>query len=993
MKNLSVLALLLFSIGLQAQEICNNGIDDDGDQLIDLQDEECDCTASQLSMIEADFEAFNCCPTTITHPVNGIDGYFCLNTGVEWEIGNDATTDYYNTCGFLGDESVAPLVPQPIPSGNGAIGMFSETDGSFSEGISKCLDCKLVPGESYDVTFFAGFNSFPGIKFNPDCCASTSPVEFALLGRLDCENQPAPSYLPLRPTTGWVELATFTAVGEPGEWVEVSGSFVAQDEYMALAFFKSLAFIDQAPATQYSEYHYMDALQITGRVAGEGCGIIQSPPTFADLSGDCVNGYILEGSAAGAVQFQWYIDSVALVGATDSQLIGPTQNGTYQVMATFPDGTCSVSEPIEVDLAASAISIVDTLTFPSCPGDSVGSIELSVTGSNSPFSIVWDNGGMGPVISDLPLGNYTATITDAIGCERVSVIELPEAFAPVIFSETNDPECPGELGRILGSIFAGAPPFTYSWNNGATGNIINVPAGTYSYTVTDGNGCTSSEEVDIFEPPTIEISVVSLVTPDVGAANGSVSVSAAGGTGPFIYSWSNGTNGPLLLNVGAGTYQVTATDANDCTSILSFTLTESDILSASTNLTQNICFGDCIATVELLIAGGEAPFDVLWSNGQTGLTASELCDGNYSVMITDAAGQELILSNLVISSLPDLILEAAIENISCAGANDGQIEVLPQGGVAPYYFSWGTGDNTAIVQQLAPQAYGVTVQDAVGCVIEESYVVEDYQPLDIDFTTTYADCGFDEFVLNLVPPFDATLGYLLNGEPVDLALTGTLEGLPPGNYTLSYREASGCEVVVGEFDLLNEPPYELFVNQSTQNLAFGETVELELQVIPEEQFLLDNEIVWTLNNPFECITVFNDECIGLLVGTTFSEVVEVSFTDQLGCEQRIFIPLEVEAPENYVYIPNVFSPNRDGVNDVFTIFTTSFVQEVAEVQVFDRWGGQVYVETNLPSGTVPLWDGFAGGKESGQGVYAYFVTLILASGEEVVLSGDLTLLR
>ena len=372
MRTLYSLCLLFFCSLLSAQEICDNGIDDDGDLDIDLQDSECTCSGG-TSSITADFEEFTCCPDNITFAPGS--GYNCVSG--EWDFASLATTDYYNTCDFLGGNGIVPMIPLPIPSGDGAIGFATRQSDAYNEGIASCLECTLIAGQDYDISFFAGFNAGAGL-------ASSSPVEFAIYGKTDCSQIPANGFGCLEGLAGWVELGTFSASGNNGEWVQVTGSFTAPFDVAALAFSKSCGYV-AGPDHNASllEYHYMDNLEITGALSGPNCG--PPPPDItAELDGDCINGYTLSASPGDALDYQWYLDGVAIAGAIDNPWnIDPVEAGDYQVLATFADGTCAISDPIPFDPDFEVLDIDAVVNDPGCFGETNGSIELIIDSPNS----------------------------------------------------------------------------------------------------------------------------------------------------------------------------------------------------------------------------------------------------------------------------------------------------------------------------------------------------------------------------------------------------------------------------------------------------------------------------------------------------------------------------------------------------------------------------------------------------------------------------------
>jgi len=142
---------MCFCIITSAQEICNNGIDDDGDGIVDIQDPDCICGNIIPDIVDGDFEDYSCCPQGITGIVGS--GMYCLDDG--WGLANMATADYFNTCGWTGSGGI-PTIPMPIPSGEGGVGMISSP--TWNENVGLCMPLAMIPGEDYDISFWVGFN-------------------------------------------------------------------------------------------------------------------------------------------------------------------------------------------------------------------------------------------------------------------------------------------------------------------------------------------------------------------------------------------------------------------------------------------------------------------------------------------------------------------------------------------------------------------------------------------------------------------------------------------------------------------------------------------------------------------------------------------------------------------------------------------------------------------------------------------------------------------
>ncbi|MEL6837619.1 MAG: SprB repeat-containing protein, partial [Bacteroidota bacterium] len=209
---------------------------------------------------------------------------------------------------------------------------------------------------------------------------------------------------------------------------------------------------------------------------------------------------------------------------------------------------------------------------------------------------------------------------------------------------TEDVDCFGAAtGSIDLDVSGGTAPYTYAWSNSATTeDIFNLLAGTYSVTVTDANGCTDEASFTIGEPTELTIDAGGTNREDVdcnGAATGSIDLLVEGGTAPYTYNWSTGQTSEDVSNLTAGTYDVTVTDANDCTDSASFTITEPTSLSidvAGTTTEDADCNGATTGSIDLVVNGGTPPYTYNWSNGATTQDISNLAAGTYDVTVTDA---------------------------------------------------------------------------------------------------------------------------------------------------------------------------------------------------------------------------------------------------------------------------------------------------------------------------------------------------------------------
>ncbi len=242
-------------------------------------------------------------------------------------------------------------------------------------------------------------------------------------------------------------------------------------------------------------------------------------------------------------------------------------------------------------------------------------------------------------------GIYTDTIKTFYGCDSIITLNLTILSAASQLQSNlikkTDILCFGEnSGEIILNPLGGTPPYNYNWNNGDTiPSLSNLSAGSYSVTITDSLGCSIADSFKIEEPDKLQILLVSYL--DVlchGEANGELNVQGLGGTPPFQYSWSTGEQTQSLNNLTAGTYNLTVTDSNGCSTSGDFVISQPDSLYIKSSEIVEATCGKTNAGVELIVEGGSGNVSIEWSNGQTGEKLQNVPGGKYQVTITDGNG-------------------------------------------------------------------------------------------------------------------------------------------------------------------------------------------------------------------------------------------------------------------------------------------------------------------------------------------------------------------
>jgi len=413
------------------------------------------------------------------------------------------------------------------------------------------------------------------------------------------------------------------------------------------------------------------------------------------------------------ITYQWS------TGQTTSSINGLTA-GNYSVTATDANG-CTGAFTQVITQPTVIAAILNPTNVP-CNGGNGGSILLYTGGGTPPYSYLWSNGQTNYTASNLTVGSYTVTITDAHGCTNTFSQTLTQP-PPFQASTTQFSACGSNSGVATVSATGGVGPYTYKWSGGGTDSTTSgLSAGSYNVTVTDHNHCALVQTVVIPSSPAINVNVS--VTPNTACGSnctGSASISVSGGTAPFSYTWNTGQSSSSSLGLCAGNYVITVTDANSCTAVPTVTITQPFSISFDTAHTDILCHGDLNGTASVTAISGTAPFSYAWSTGDTTTSISGLSGGTYSLTVTDANGCKS-LGNVTITQ-PSAIILVTSAIPSCSGPNNGQATVSASGGTPTYNYAWSNGANTSSITNISGGTYTVTITDSRDCTSATSVVV------------------------------------------------------------------------------------------------------------------------------------------------------------------------------------------------------------------------------------------------------------------------------
>jgi Secretion system C-terminal sorting domain/SprB repeat/Fibronectin type III domain len=373
--------------------------------------------------------------------------------------------------------------------------------------------------------------------------------------------------------------------------------------------------------------------------------------------------------------------------------------GPYNVTITDANGCTTTATGSITAPAAVTVSLTNIVNNASCSGTAAGSATAIGGGGNgSPYTYMWDNGDMTDMAMALGNGVHTVTVSDANTCSVTATVTITSPGSVAVSASSTSVSCFGAMnGTATANVTGGAPAYTYVWSNsGNTATISNLMPGTYTATVTDAGGCSSTTVVTIAQPAAA-LSNTFMATNVVcfGSNTGTAMAMTMGGTTPYTYSWSNDANLTTANNPNlfAGDYFVLITDANGCTTNGSVTITQAAAGISAVPTTTNET-GPSNGAVSLNIQGGTAGYTVAWSNGANTQNITGLSAGTYCATITDATG-----CTQAVCAVVALVIET--ENT----ANFSNVNAYPNPTVGPI---------TLHVQLAAPQDVTVDIFAVTG---------------------------------------------------------------------------------------------------------------------------------------------------------------------------------------------------------------------------------------------------------------------------------------
>lgn len=743
-------------------------------------------------------------------------------------------------------------------------------------------------------------------------------------------------------------------------------------------------------------------------------------PVISGPAGFCAGSSATLTLNTGYTGYQW---SNGNTGASATITTG----GTYTVTVTAANG-CTGNTNYAITQWSNPAPVINGTTAV-CNGASA-SIQVTPAGLN----YQWSTGATTPGIQTTTAGNYTVTVTDPNGCsgttsQQITIHQNPTPTITGLFTI-----CDGASGTLNTTY---DPAFTYSWSNGAVSSTIQpTSAGIYTVTVTDGNGCTgtASQQLTVNNNPTPVISGSTSF-----CAGTTVQLSVNGTYSSYV--WNNGANlQQTTINAG-GLYTVVVTDNNGCSGSAQYTVTMNALPQVNLPATVDLCTGNTTT-----LNPGTFP-SYTWSDGSTGNTLNVSATGSYAVTVTDPNGCTGTASSTVtIHSNPDPVIFG--DTSICDGGNT----ILSVIGSYQGY-NWNTGSSATVLPVTAGGSYGVIVTDQYGCTGQASFSVAQYPRPQIQITGKLEICEGESTTLTAVsgpatyvwsngsatPTISTTTGgnytvVATNVYGCTANATALITAHKQPDVSYSPINMITCEELKFKFNntSTHDPgskffwrfgdggfsaersPMHVYAAPGDYNTSLrittpygctdstSEIISILLPALPKAEFAQSARIVSVFNSEISFQNKSNNAVRykwSFGDGTSSEEENPTHIFDQVGSLKiKLHAFNEVECRDEFettlevvpFFVPNAFTPNNDGKNDVFFdgvpyMNITSF-----DMKIFNRWGQLVYQTDSF----LRPWDGLdAGGNPAPEGLYSYMIQIVSIKGKYYEYPGTFSLIR
>ena len=668
------------------------------------------------------------------------------------------------------------------------------------------------------------------------------------------------------------------------------------------------------------------------------------------------------------------------------------QNVTYYSLRN--KAGCEVRDTLQIKASSFQISLDKPPK--ACLGDTIG-LNVNILNQNNSTShtyrwqptanIVGNSQTSKPLALPQKPMYYTVSVTNEHNCTmRDSVFVDIIVLIPNIV--TKQISCFGMIdGSISINMHGGNEPYLYRWFNTYNDTsccIYNLQKGLYRVQITDSNNCTIDTSILIIEPPVLTLvlqNIVDTVYCD-GICMGQALAVASGGTPPYSYTWITGDTTALLDSLCAGKYTLWLSDHRGCRDTVFFDVKDTSSMEVDTICVPASCYNVCDGSVQIVIIEAALPCVYIWkTGGYTTDFVDNLCRGIYDVSVTDAQRCTRRIFPVVGSPPPIVVDSSVIIHPYCLQKGGGHIEVYIKGGIPPYTYYWDSVQGTNILSDLEEtRAYMLTVIDSNGCRMDTSLFLLNFDTLSIKYQTGNIPCedvcngSAAVFVSGGLAPYT----YIWS----DSSKTSTIKNLCEGEYEVTAYDSNKCWITTKIFVFVDTNLFPAAV-QAWSDLAT--IYRSQSTIIYGSNYGSGFDYTWS---PSDYLSTTK----GTKTTSTPLHTITYTYTvtDTNGCivsDTILITVLDVICDEPYIFVPNAFTPNGDGLNDI--LYVRGNVLEKVDFAIYDRWGEKIFETKNKDIG----WDGTFRGKPCDPGVYVYYLDAACIGGMKYHHKGNITLIR
>ncbi len=713
-------------------------------------------------------------------------------------------------------------------------------------------------------------------------------------------------------------------------------------------------------------------------------------PTYPPCNGGVGSAMASGGGGISPYTYSW--SPSAQTTATATGLSAATYTATVKDV-----NGCTATTSVVIT-QPTVVKATIAVTYPACNGNK-GSATVTATGGTPGYKYLWTPSGQTvAAATGLGVTIYTVTVTDSHGCTGTASINITQPAVLTVTATFNQATCNLANGSATATPAGGTSPYAYSWSPGgqSNANAVGLKAATYTVTVKDNNGCSASTSVTVTQPSAVVATITSVKNAICnGTPTGSATVTASGGTAPYGYIWSPaGGNGATGTGLTAGNYTVTVRDNNGCTTTATTIITQPAAMAVTVTGLPIPCLGHN-AVYSATVSGGTGPYNYTWNPGnQSGSSVTLTPPGSvtYTVTVTDANGCQ---QNGYVSFTfpPPLAVSISGDNVTCS-KRTATLCALATGGTGGDIYLWepiNSASPCVTIPTSITTVYTVIVTDNCNVSATASTTVHVQPPPEASFVSS-ATQGCAPMCVqfhNTTPPTGGKETYVWNfGNGDSLKEEDPIYCFPKeGSYniTLTVVSDSGCSSSLRKADLIN-----VF---GKPKAAFTYSPQPVTILSPTVQFTDESTDSYGLayrwwyfgdssdsgSHAANPVHTYQD------TGTYCATLIEMN---EKGCSDTVTNCLIVEPLYN-LYIPSAFTPNGDGLNDVF-VPVGQYIRDF-DMYIFDRWGMEIYHTTDITKG----WDGtvYGNGTVSQEDTYIYKITITDAQYNQHSYIGNVTLLK